>query len=98
MNLYSHNTSSQEPIIDFIEEQEVHEFAKEMKNKNRIITFAVITTALTLFAVSVYVLPDFLSDNHKNAMKYTANISTSSKHEINTQENISENNLHGTEN
>ena len=90
MNLSSHNTPSQEPIIDFIEEQEVHEFAKEMKNKNRIITFAVITTALTLFAVSVYVLPDFLSDNHKNAMKYSANIST--------QENRSENNLHGTEN
>lgn len=96
MTISSHNNTnkSSHSIIDFIEETEVQEYAEDLKNRKRILTAFAIAGAVTLIGVSAYIFPDFLSNNHKTQMQYSASLNISAHNNITNAKKIRDN-LHG---
>ncbi len=86
---------NEEVIIDFIEEKEVHEFANNIQKKKKIITAFIIGGTFALLAISAYILPDFLSTNHKKQMQYSANSVIFSNPDITTTKILKDEILHG---
>lgn len=94
---FSPQNTNEESLIDFIKDKEVHDFAENIKYKKRIITIAVVTAGITLCGISLYILPDFLSEDHKNKMTYSANMSTEHKSlQEQKKQNINSNTIHGS--
>ena len=86
------------PIINFIEDEEIHEFTEDIAQKKRVIAIFVAGSMIFLVGISAYVLPDFLLKDHKEKMQYHADMFISNNDNIVKTKEIKTPNFHSSGN